>query len=143
HHPTEIAATLAAAKTYAAGGKIVAVWQPHRFSRLSSLYQEFLSCFDLADYIIVCPIYSAGEVDQLGCSNTKLAQDLVVANNSKEVLVIDDLDQLVNAVAGLNHNNMLVLCMGAGNITQAAKDLPNLLGQINNSCQFNKVAHEH
>ena len=116
HHPTEIEAVLSACKNSFKGKKIISVFQPHRFSRVESLYKEFTGCFSKSDLVILCPVYAAGEknikfnLEQFGKK---------IAKNSKtEVVIIKDEE---NLNVFLNKNfamNELIIAMGAGNIGQ-------------------------
>jgi UDP-N-acetylmuramate--alanine ligase len=133
HHPVEIAAVLAAAKTARqAGGRTIAVVQPHRYSRLASLFNEFCSCFNDADMVIVADVYAAGEQPQDGASKEALAEGLK-QHGHRSVHLLQSPEALPGLVAGLAKPNDMVVCLGAGSITSWAAALPGqletLLGQ--------------
>lgn len=122
HHPVEIKTVLSAARQ-ACHGKIVAVVQPHRYSRLHYLFDDFANCMDQADEIYIAPIYSAGETPIEGVS----AQSLVVAiqaTGKTNVHYLADSDQLAQIVYPRVKAGDMILCLGAGTITQWAAALP-------------------
>ena len=118
HHPVEIAAVLKAAKSVCEG-KIFVVFQPHRYSRFSLLYKDFLESFHDADYLLVTPIYSAGEEILEGFSNEKFVRDI----NHKDCSVVQNFEDAKKILLGDAQENDLILCLGAGSITMWAKDL--------------------
>lgn len=122
HHPVEIAAVLAAARTVT-GGQVIAVVQPHRYSRLSNLFEGFCSCFNDADVVIVADVYPAGEEPIEGIDRDHLVDGLR-AHGHRQVLPLADRAGLAQLVAGLAEPGDLVVCLGAGNITQWAHALP-------------------
>ena len=89
HHPTEIRATLAAARAHFPGRNIWAVWQPHTYSRTLALYQDFLGAFDNADHVLVLEVYAAREALRTDFSARQLAQEM----HHPEVTFVEDLDQ--------------------------------------------------
>lgn len=128
HHPVEIAAVLAAARKVTPA-RVVAVVQPHRYTRLSSLFSEFCSCFNDADTVIVAPVYPAGEQPIEGASHTALAEGLH-GRGHRSVHVIETPDELAPLVAGLVSPGDIVVCLGAGSISQWAYALPDQLAAI-------------
>jgi len=110
HHPTEIRATLAAARENYPGRQIWAVWQPHTFSRVKALLDDFVLAFADADHVIVTPIYAARETDDLGMSSAAV----VARMDYSDVRVVADLDQAVNELAAGVQSNDVVLTLGAG-----------------------------
>ncbi|MBK1865458.1 UDP-N-acetylmuramate--L-alanine ligase [Taklimakanibacter albus] len=128
HHPVEIAAVLRAARGVTQG-KVVAVMQPHRYTRLSSLFQEFCSCFNDADTVVVAPVYSAGEAPIEGASHDALADGLR-ARGHRSVHKIDAPEQLPDLVKSLVRPGDIVVCLGAGTITQWAYALPGQLAVL-------------
>ncbi|MBA5777806.1 UDP-N-acetylmuramate--L-alanine ligase [Stappia sp. F7233] len=122
HHPVEIRAVLAAARS-AASGKIIAVVQPHRYTRLQSLFDEFCTCFNDADHVIVAPVYAAGEAPIEGIDSEALAAGLR-ARGHRSVIAISGQEDLAPAVAGLGHPGDYVVCLGAGSISGWAYALP-------------------
>ena len=121
HHPTEIKATLSAAKqVISTDNKTIAVIQPHRYSRLTDLYLEFTSSFDDADMVVVLPIYAAGEMPSLTVSSQSLAESLT--SSGKDVFTISkvsDIDKLLQ-----DHGDPGDICvfMGAGDISTQCHD---------------------
>lgn len=128
HHPVEIKTVLAAAQQ-ACKGKIIAVMQPHRYSRLQHLFEDFTTCFESADKIIVTPVYCAGEDPLEGITNEKLANGLRQQGKS-DVHTIDNQMELAPLVATLAHPGDMVLCLGAGSITYWAATLPQELDAV-------------
>jgi len=122
HHPVEIAAVLKAARE-STNGRIVAVVQPHRYTRLQSLFEEFCSCFNDADAVVVAEVYAAGEAPIDGIDRDHFVQGLR-AHGHREVVPLQKAAELAGIVKGLAHSGDLVVCLGAGNITQWAYALP-------------------
>ena len=122
HHPVEIAAVLSAARE-ATGGQVIAVVQPHRYTRLNDLFDDFCTCFNDADAVVVAPVHSAGEAAIEGIDRDALAAGLK-RHGHRRVHIIDggqDLAALVAEIAGAGD---LVVCLGAGTITHWANALP-------------------
>ena len=122
HHPTEIRAVLAAARE-GAEGRVIAVVQPHRYSRLQSLMDEFQSAFNDADVVFVTPVYPAGEEPIEGVDANALAEGLR-AHGHRMVRSVSDLGDLSNALRDLAAEGDMIICMGAGDITKWAAVLP-------------------
>ena len=125
HHPVEVSAVLAAARRVTRG-RVIAVMQPHRFTRLASLFNDFCTCFNDADTLIVAPVYTAGEAPIEGATHDALV-DGVRARGHRSVHKIDGPEQLAPMVRGLVKPGDIVICMGAGTITQWAYALPGQL----------------
>ncbi|HLO74970.1 MAG TPA: UDP-N-acetylmuramate--L-alanine ligase [Magnetospirillum sp.] len=122
HHPVEIAAVLKAARS-ATTGNVVAVVQPHRYSRLSSLFAEFCTCFNDADTVIVADVYAAGEQPIEGMDKDALVKGLQ-EHGHRHVVALSDAKALAPMVAEIARSGDFVVCLGAGNITQWAHALP-------------------
>ncbi|HZR89547.1 MAG TPA: UDP-N-acetylmuramate--L-alanine ligase [Bradyrhizobium sp.] len=122
HHPVEIAAVLKAARD-SYDGKVIAVVQPHRYTRLQSLFEEFCTCFNDADAVVVADVYPAGETPIAGIDRDHFAQGLR-AHGHREVIPLPKAADLAGIVRGLARPGDLVVCLGAGNITQWAYALP-------------------
>ncbi|MFT4277012.1 MAG: UDP-N-acetylmuramate--L-alanine ligase [Rhodopseudomonas sp.] len=122
HHPVEIAAVLKAARQ-STSGKVIAVVQPHRYTRLQSLFEEFCTCFNDADAVIVADVYPAGEAPIEGVDRDHFVLGLR-AHGHREVHPLQDSASLAGVVAGLARSGDYVVCLGAGNITQWAYALP-------------------
>jgi len=118
HHPTEIAATLAAARLLAPG-RLIAIFQPHRFSRAKALWAEFATAFSGADELYCTPIYPAGEKPLAGVSGEALSEAIRAASRIP-VHFAADFDALAAAVARLAQPGDLVITRGAGAIREAA-----------------------
>ncbi|TQF29890.1 UDP-N-acetylmuramate--L-alanine ligase [Bradyrhizobium sp. UNPA324] len=125
HHPVEIAAVLKAARE-STNGKIVAVVQPHRYTRLQSLFEEFCTCFNDADAVVVADVYAAGEAPIDGIDRDHFVAGLR-AHGHREVVPLPAATELAGIVKGLAKSGDLVVCLGAGNITQWAYALPSEL----------------
>jgi len=128
HHPVEIAAVLSAARRVTKG-QVISVMQPHRYTRLSSLFNEFCSCFNNADQVIVAPVYSAGEQPIDGATHDHLMEGLR-SRGHRHVSKIDNPDQLAPLVRGMVKPGDIVVCLGAGTITQWAYALPGQLAAL-------------
>ena len=125
HHPVEIAAVLRAARRVTQG-KVVAVMQPHRYTRLHSLFNDFCTCFNDADTVILAPVYAAGEAPIEGASHLALAEGLK-ARGHRSVHTIESPDQLAPLVRNIVKPGDMVMCLGAGTVTQWAYALPGQL----------------
>jgi UDP-N-acetylmuramate--alanine ligase len=128
HHPVEIAAVLSAARKVTKN-KVVAVMQPHRYTRLSSLFNEFCSCFNDADKVVLCPVYAAGEAPIEGATHAALA-DGIHARGHRDVHMIEGPEQLAPVVSKLVQPGDIVVCLGAGTISQWAYALPDQLATL-------------
>jgi UDP-N-acetylmuramate--alanine ligase len=128
HHPVEIAAVLRAARTVTRH-KVIAVMQPHRYTRLSSLFAEFCTCFNDADTVIVAPVYAAGEQPIEGASHAALVEG-IRARGHRAVHKIDGPEQLAPLVRGIAKPGDIVVCLGAGSISQWAYALPGQLAAL-------------
>jgi len=122
HHPVEIAAVLSAARA-AASGKVIAVVQPHRYTRLESLFDEFCTCFNDARTVIVADVYAAGEDPIEGADKDGLVSGLQ-ARGHRNVLALPGPEALAEMIAADAEPGDFVLFLGAGNITQWAYALP-------------------
>ncbi|UOA27716.1 UDP-N-acetylmuramate--L-alanine ligase [Pseudosulfitobacter sp. DSM 107133] len=125
HHPVEIAAVLKAAR-HATKGRVIAVHQPHRYSRLSHHFDEFCACFNDADVVGIAEVYAAGEQPIPGASRDDLVAGLVRHGHRHAVAVQseDDLERLVRETA---EPGDMVVCLGAGTISTWANALPKRL----------------
>ena len=127
HHPVEIAAVLKAARA-GAKGRVIAIVEPHRYSRVKDLFAEFAACFDNADAVIVAPLYSAGEAPIAGIDHRTLAAAITKAGHAS-VATVDSERDLAPAVRTLARSGDMVLCFGAGNSTEWAHALPGRLSE--------------
>jgi UDP-N-acetylmuramate--alanine ligase len=116
HHPAEIRVTLAAARS-GWDRRVVAVFQPHRFSRTRALFDEFVTAFYQADHLVVTDIYAAGEQPIEGVDGRSLAEG-IRGHGHKDVHYISDFDQVVNHLQDTVKPGDLVITLGAGNVWQ-------------------------
>ena len=128
HHPVEIKAVLRAARE-ACQGRIIAVHQPHRYSRVASLFEDFAGCFNDADTIMIAPIYAAGEDPIEGVSAEELVSRIKSAGH-RDARFVSGPQDIAPVVAGLAKPGDFVVMLGAGNITSWAAALPEELKKI-------------
>ncbi|MEQ9693722.1 UDP-N-acetylmuramate--L-alanine ligase [Shimia sp. SDUM112013] len=125
HHPVEIAAVLKAARQ-ACDGRVIAVHQPHRYTRLSSLFEDFCSCFNEADVVGIAEVFAAGEAPIPGASRDDLVAGLV-AHGHRRAVAVDTEDDVVALVRAEAQPGDIVVCLGAGTISTWANNLPKRL----------------
>lgn len=128
HHPVEIRAVLKAARE-SCSGRIIAVHQPHRYTRLSSLFQEFATCFNDADSVMLAPVYAAGEYPIEGVDSEVLVGKIRAAGH-RDARYISGPGELAPIVAGIAKPGDFVVLLGAGSITQWAAALPRELESV-------------
>jgi UDP-N-acetylmuramate--alanine ligase len=122
HHPVEIAAVLKAARA-STDGQVIAIVQPHRYTRLQALFNDFCTCFNDADAVVVAPVYAAGEQPIPGIDRDSLVAGLK-ARGHRNATALEKAEDLAGLVKGLAQPGDYVICLGAGNITQWAYALP-------------------
>lgn len=127
HHPVEIKAALQAARE-AATGRVIAIAQPHRYTRLHSLMDDFVSCFNDADMVLIAPVYSAGEEPIDDVTSATLVEKMR-ASGHRDVRHIDGPEQIAEILRPVAEAGDYVVFLGAGNITQWAYALPAELKQ--------------
>lgn len=129
HHPNEIKATLSMAREHSSRskGKVIAVFQPHRYSRFNELYQQFLSSFKQADSLIVLDIYSAGENPINNITSETFTEDI---KSNIAAFYCKDKIEIKNKINELCSPGDYIIFMGAGNISNIAKEIFNDLQQI-------------
>jgi len=127
HHPVEIAAVLKAARSIAPG-RVVAVVQPHRFTRLRDLFDGFCSCFNDADTVLVAPVYPAGEAPIAGFDRDALVEGLRTRGH-RDARALSGPETLAETVAGIARPGDTVVCLGAGSISAWAYALPGQLAK--------------
>jgi len=125
HHPVEIAAVLKAARSIASG-HVIAVVQPHRFTRLRDLFDQFCACFNDADTVIVAPVYPAGEAPIAGIDRDALVSGLRLRGH-RDARPLESPELLASTVASIVRSGDIVVCLGAGSISQWAYALPDQL----------------
>jgi UDP-N-acetylmuramate--alanine ligase len=128
HHPVEIAAVLRAARE-STKGQVIAVMQPHRYTRLATLFEQFSTCFNDADTVIVAQVYPAGEAPIPGADRDSLVQGLR-ARGHRQVIPLDGPQDLARITSRLARPGDIIVCLGAGNITQWAYALPGELAAL-------------
>ena len=128
HHPVEIAAVLRAARA-AGKGKVIAIVQPHRYTRLANLFEEFCTCFNDADHVIVADVYAAGEPPIEGVNRDSFAEGLR-GHGHRHVTPLSEPQALAGLIADLAAPGDLVVCLGAGSITNWAHALPEELAKL-------------
>ena len=122
HHPVEIKAVLRAARE-SAEGRVIAVVQPHRYTRLKELFEQFCTCFNDADAVIVAEVYSAGETPIPEIDRDHLVMGMR-ARGHRNVSALENSEGLASMIRGIAKPGDMVVCLGAGNITQWAYALP-------------------
>jgi UDP-N-acetylmuramate--alanine ligase len=128
HHPTELAATLAAARsTMTNGGRVIAVFQPHRYSRTRALYREFGDSFAAADAVLITEIYGAGEMPQPGVNGKLVVDAICETRGHPEVYYIPQQDTIPRVLGEISERGDLVLTLGAGDISQVGESLLDVL----------------
>jgi UDP-N-acetylmuramate--alanine ligase len=120
HHPTEIKTTLAALAQGWPGKRKVVVFQPHRYTRTRSLFDDFARSFYLADVLLVLPIYAASEKPIEGVDSTRLVES-IQAHGHKDVRFVPDLDAAVKVLGQVTGPQDVVLTLGAGNVYQVGE----------------------
>ena len=126
HHPVEIAAVLKAARQ-ACEGRVIAVHQPHRYTRLHSLFDDFCACFNEADVVGIAEVFAAGEAPIEGATRDDLVAGLI-AHGHRHARNVDSEDELTRLVKEQAKPGDMVVCLGAGTISAWANALPARLG---------------
>ena len=128
HHPIEIASTLKAARDVVRR-KIIAVFQPHRYSRVADLFDMFCTCFNDADCVIVADVYAAGETPIEGATKEALVEGLR-QHGHRHVIALNSEQELPKLIHELAEPEDIVICLGAGNVSQWAYALPRQLEEL-------------
>ena len=126
HHPTEVKAVLDLAGSVAEG-RVVVVFQPHRYSRTKLLAGEFGDCFKGADLVVVTDVYGAGEDPEPGVTGRLIVDSIAEKGTDTEVVYIPRRAELARGVVSLLEDSDMVITMGAGDITQCAGEILELL----------------
>ncbi|WP_300376146.1 UDP-N-acetylmuramate--L-alanine ligase [Henriciella sp.] len=127
HHPVEISAVLRAARAMQGQNRVIAVAQPHRYSRLHDLFEDFSQCFREADVALLAPVYAAGEDPVEGATHTELVES-IKAHGHKDARTLTSLDELPDVIREIAQPGDLIVCLGAGDITAHANALAGKLG---------------
>jgi UDP-N-acetylmuramate--alanine ligase len=122
HHPVEINAALAAARLLTPKSKIISIFQPHRYSRIKDLFNDFCSCFNDADYVFLLDVYPAGEEPLKGFESTDLKNGLLKYGH-KNVSYLESKKALIRETLKIISPNDIIICLGAGSITKIANTL--------------------
>lgn len=130
HHPIEIETVLKAARMGVVenDGRVIVVMQPHRYSRLHDLFEEFCKCFNVADSVIIADVYKAGEDPIEGADKRALVEG-IKSHGHRDVVALPDRKELAHMISKTARPGDTVICMGAGDITSWAYDLPNQLDE--------------
>jgi UDP-N-acetylmuramate--alanine ligase len=139
HHPVEISAVLKAART-ATENRVIAVMQPHRYSRLRDLFDDFCTCFNDADEVIIADVYAAGEEPIEGFDRDTMIEGLRARGHSS-VRALEAPENLARIIDEVAQSGDLVVCLGAGNITTYANALPAQLTELRRQAQSGKGAN--
>lgn len=126
HHPTEISTTLKAARHFAGKHKVICVFQPHKYSRVHDLFNEFCNAFTDADYVIVSDVYSAGQAPIAGAGQDDLVAGITKSGH-KNVIKMNSEKDLAQIVKQLISAGDIVFCVGAGTVTYWAAALADQL----------------
>jgi len=117
HHPTEIRATLQAAANAWPGSRVIAVFQPHRYTRVRDLFEDFVRCFNNATEVVVCPVYRAGEQPIADLDHHKLAQGMI-EHGHRGVTPVNSLEEAATVLSTGRQPGDIVITLGAGDINQ-------------------------
>jgi UDP-N-acetylmuramate--alanine ligase len=117
HHPTEIATTLEATRLAFPGRRVVAVAQPHRYTRVRDLFEDFARCFNDAAHVVVCPLYAAGEAPLPGVDHHSLAAG-VARHGHRSVIAVDSLEAATRHLEDFVRPGDLVITLGAGDVNR-------------------------
>ncbi len=126
HHPVEIQATLAAAAEGFEGRRIVAVFQPHRYTRVQDLWEQFCGSFHQAGHVVVCPVYAAGEKPIEGVDSGRIVKGLSDRGH-RSVVGVDSLDAATEHLAGFVRPGDIVITLGAGDVNRVCGALADRL----------------
>jgi UDP-N-acetylmuramate--alanine ligase len=131
HHPVEIETVLKTARMMVAetSGRVVAVMQPHRFTRLRDLFDQFSTCFNEADSVIIADVYTAGEQPIENINRDSLAES-IRKHGHRHVLSLSSKNDLAKTLSAIVQPGDYVICLGAGDITYWAYSLPEQLGEF-------------
>jgi UDP-N-acetylmuramate--alanine ligase len=140
HHPVEIAAALDASRLACGNGKVIAIVQPHRFTRLRDLFDDFCACFFDADIVFVTDVYSAGEISITGFDKENLVAG-INKSGSCQAFSLEDPISIATKIAEIASPKDFVVFLGAGNITELAQKLPKQLEHIF-SIEIDKPSNE-
>jgi UDP-N-acetylmuramate--alanine ligase len=122
HHPTEVAATIAAVHDGWPGRRLLMIYQPHRYSRTQDLYEDFVEVLSTVDQLIILEVYSAGETAIPGADSKALCRS-IRRRGGVEPVYVAGIDQVRDVLSGLVEAEDIVITQGAGNVGLLAKEL--------------------
>jgi len=122
HHPTEIRAVINSARQVHGDRKIICIFQPHRYSRVKFLKNEFALSFKESDAVVLCPVYSAGEKIKYNFNQKKFSK-LIAKKSEKQVINIKNYKELKNYFQKNLLEDEIVICMGAGSISNWIREI--------------------
>ena len=133
HHPTEIETVLKTARNALSesGGRVIAVMQPHRYSRLHDLFEDFCKCFNDADSVLIADVYTAGESPIEGADKAHLVNG-IMAHGHRDVRPLAGKEELADTLSDIVRPGDFIICMGAGDVTGWAYALPDQLKEVLN-----------
>lgn len=140
HHPVEIRAVLNAARKARLENKIIAVMQPHRYSRLQSLFDDFARAFQDADHVFIAPVYAAGEEPLDKIDHAHLVEAIKKSGHENVAVIDEKNEDLAKLVLDIAAPDDIIIFMGAGDITARAYDFPNHLRSLHNNLTAAKTA---
>ena len=126
HHPTEISSILEGVHNVNSERKIISVFEPHRYSRVISLKNEFSKCFSKSNLVIICPLYAAGEKKDTNFNLIKFA-NLIAKNSKTQVIIVKNIIELSKYFQKNLISNEIIIGMGAGLISKWLTELKSLL----------------
>lgn len=127
HHPTELSATLEAARD-TSNGRVIAVFQPHRYSRTRRLYHEFGAAFSAADAVLITDVYGAGEMPQPGVNGKLIVDAICETLDHPDVYYIPEQRDAPRVLEAISNQDDTILTMGAGDISRVGDELLEVLG---------------
>ena len=122
HHPTEISSILDGIRNVNSNRKIISIFEPHRYSRVISLRNQFSKCFSKSDLVIVCPLYAAGEKKNLNFDLTKFS-NLIAKNSNTQVIIVKNEVDICKYLKKNLMNDEIIIGMGAGLISKWMRGL--------------------
>jgi len=122
HHPTEVEAVIRAARDAWPDRRLVMLYQPHRYTRVRDLFDDFVRCFNHATEVIVCPVYRAGEQPIEDLDHHKLAQGMI-EHGHRGVTVVESLDEATSVLTEDRESGDIVITLGAGDVNRVCSDL--------------------
>jgi len=122
HHPSEVSATLEAAALFKKN-RLIAIFQPHRYSRLKALYDKFSSCFEKSDILVITDVYSSGESPLPGINGKILVDEIIAKGFDKKIAYIPKISDIADYIEDFLRKEDIVIVMGAGDITRVSDEL--------------------